>query len=361
MEKRKKIVHVTHTFYPVVGGIEKSIYEIAIRQQAKYDVTVLTSSKVPDDNYKMKVEKLRSIRLFNMPDLTIPLESSKVLKEADIVHYHSQNSLFSIKLMMKGENVIFTLMAIDSLYNHPNFVIRLFSPLYSKITMNKVLSNSKKLLVKNTRDLRILKEKYNRDAFLVPEGVDDIFFTYPKSNRFIERIGDEYILYIGRLHKLKGVEVLLRAAKMLNSKIVFIGPGDINIYRKMAEKLDVDKKCVFLGYVDDKTKIEAIDSASFIVIPSISEYVEAFSITLSEAWSREKAVIATEVGSLRYRIINGVNGILVPPNDPISLAQAANNLLNDRRLAEKMGKEGRKEVVTWDYVVELLDKIYWGA
>jgi glycosyltransferase involved in cell wall biosynthesis len=359
LEERKKIIHIIHSFYPIIGGIEKSVYEIAIRQNRKYDVTIITSSIVPKAEIGLKIVRLKSIRLFNMPDLTIPIQRTKIIKEADIIHYHSQNSLFSVMLLSNKRNNVFTLMAVDSLYDHPNKIIRALSPIYSRATMDKVIKNAKKLIVKNLRDLKILKEKYGKNAYLVPEGVDDIFFSLEKSDSFIERIGEDYILYIGRLHRLKGVEVLIKAAKYINSKIVFIGPGDINTYKKMAERLGVENKCVFLGYVDDITKIRAIDSASLIVIPSISDYAEAFSITLSEAWSREKAVVASSVGSLKYRIINGVNGILVPPGDYISLANEVNNLLNNRKLAEKMGKEGKKEVINWDNVVKLLDKVYW--
>ncbi|ACP49283.1 glycosyl transferase group 1 [Sulfolobus islandicus Y.N.15.51] len=359
MEKREKIVHVIHSFYPIIGGIEKSIYEIAIRQKEKYDITIITSSKVPKAELGLTVERLKSIRFFNMPDLTLPIQRSKILSDADIVHYHSQNSLFSVMLLNKNDNNVFTLMAINGLRNHPNKIIKLLSPLYLTITMNKVLYDSKKLIVKNLGDLKILREKYKRDAYLVPEGVNEIFFSTPRSNTFIEKIGDEYILYIGRLHKLKGIDVLIKASKLINSRIVFIGPGDISLYRKMAQTLGVDKKCIFLGYVDDLTKIQAIDSSSLVVIPSISDYVEAFSITLSEAWSREKAVVGSAVGSLKFRIINGVNGVLVPAGDHITLAEEINKLLDNKKLAEKMGKEGRKEVISWNDVVKLLDKVYW--
>ncbi|ARM74644.1 glycosyltransferase family 4 protein [Acidianus manzaensis] len=359
MEEGEEIVHVTHSFYPVVGGIEKAIYETARRQARKYKVTVITSSYVPEYNFdNINVIRVKSLRFLNMPDLTIPLQRINLYGRNAIFHFHSQNSLFSYSLLKKANNV-FTLMAIDSLKSHPNFLIRFFSPLYSSITMKKVLKLSNKLIVKNKRDFNLLKEKYGREAYLVPDGIDDLFFTQPKDYSFKDKIGSDYVLYIGRLHPLKGVDLLIKASKYINAKIVFIGPGNIEYYMKFSKAQHVEEKCVFLNFVDDKTKISAIDSAEAVVIPSLSDYVEAFSIVLSEAWSREKPVIASNVGSLKYRIKNNENGILVEPNER-ELANAINYIIENKEVGRKLGVKGRENINSWDEVVQMLEKIYWG-
>jgi glycosyltransferase involved in cell wall biosynthesis len=367
VEKGKEVVtHVIHTFYPVIGGIEKVIYETAKRQSKKYSVYVVTSDKNKGkvENEKFIVRELKSIRLFNMPDLTLPLGYDEVLDHSDILHFHSQNSLFSVSLLRKAvkskAKKVFTLMSVDSLKDHPNLLIRLFSPLYSKYTMDVVLSLSDVLIVKNERDRKILRENYYKDAFLVPDGIDDIYFTQPKDEKFKDEKmnGEDYVLYVGRLHKLKGVDVLIKASRFLDIKVVFIGPGDLEYYRRLAKKEGVSNKCIFLGYVEEKEKISAIDGSSAVIIPSISHYVEAFSLVLSEAWSRGKPVVASRVGSLTYRIKDGINGILVKPNDPKDLAEGVKKILGNKELAKKISYEGRKEVTSWDEVISLLDGIY---
>ncbi|AWR93976.1 glycosyltransferase family 4 protein [Acidianus brierleyi] len=354
MEKGEKIIHVVHSFYPVVGGIEKAVYEVAKRQSKKYDVTIITSSQVPNGKDDLHVVRIRSVRPFGMPDLTIPLIIPD-LSEAKVVHYHSQNSFFSYRILSKHDNNVFTIMALNSLKSHPNPVIKILSPIYSQILIKRVLKYSKRLIVKNERDKVMLEEIYGKESYIIPDGVDDMFFTVPKTSSFKEKIGGDYVLYIGRLHPLKGVNVLIKASKKINSKVVFIGPGDVNKYEKIAQKEGVKDKCIFMNYVDDLTKIAAIDSSKAVIIPSISDYVEAFSIVLSEAWSREKTVIASSVGSLPYRISNGIDGILVRPNDPEILAETVNQVVeNDINL----GKEGRRKVLNWDNVTEMLEKVY---
>ena len=66
--------------------------------------------------------------------------------------------------------------------------------------------------------------------------------------------------------------------------------------------------------------MDLIDLSDLIVIPSLSDIVEAYSLVASEAWARGKWVIASNVGALKYRVKDGVNGYLCRPGDPIDLA-----------------------------------------
>ncbi|NON61715.1 glycosyltransferase family 4 protein [Acidianus sp. RZ1] len=361
MEKGKemKIVHVVHSIYPVIGGIEKAVFEIAYRQSKKHEVTIVTSSKVDKKVPDIFTEKIKSIRILGMPDLTLPLGKAKAIAEADIVHYHSQNSLFAIKLLNKNKNNIFTVMALNSLKTHPNPIIRKLSPFYSRYTLGKVLKYSKTIIAKNQGDVSELR-KLGREAYLVPDGLEEIYFKKKIEHQFRDKLGYDYVIYVGRLHRMKGIDVLLKAAKLIKSNILFIGPGNIYEYKEMAMKLGVEKKCNFMGTVDEMTKIDAIDSAQLLIVPSISDYAEAFSIVLSEAWSRKKAVVASSVGSLKYRVKHMVNGLLVPPNDPIKLAEAVNFMIDNPEISREMGEKGNDDGVSWDFVANTLESIYEG-
>jgi glycosyltransferase involved in cell wall biosynthesis len=61
--------------------------------------------------------------------------------------------------------------------------------------------------------------------------------------------------------------------------------------------------------------------ADVVVIPSLSDIVEAYSIVASEAWARKKPVVAYSVGALKYRVKNGINGYLARPMDQKELAE----------------------------------------
>jgi glycosyltransferase involved in cell wall biosynthesis len=139
---------------------------------------------------------------------------------------------------------------------------------------------------------------------------------------------------------------------------VIVGPGDQRPYRELANRLGVGRNVVLTGFVSEEVKIGALDASTALVLPSISNYVEAFSLAITEAWARGKPVVASAVGEIPYRVRHMVNGLLVPPRNPKALADAILQLIRDRRLGEKLGAEGRGRVITWGKVIDELLKLY---
>lgn len=132
----------------------------------------------------------------------------------------------------------------------------------------------------------------------------------------------------------------------------FIGPDDgyLKDTLDLAERLKVRNRVYILGYLDEETKIAAIDSAVALVNPSMADHVEVYSIVLSEAWAREKPVIASNIGELTYRVRQNVNGILVPPSNPKLLAEAMMNLIITSKDSEQMGRSGKATVFPWERI-----------
>jgi glycosyltransferase involved in cell wall biosynthesis len=264
-----------------------------------------------------------------------------------------------------GVKTVMHFMAVDALHDHPNPLIRTLGPLYSRWILKKAIQLSDVKLVRSLRDHELLERKYGIRAIYIPDGVPRWFISYRYSGRmFRERynLDGDFILYVGRLHPLKGVDVLIRAMpyvrKHVDLKLVVIGPGDQRPYRELAEKLGVKDHIVFLGYVDEETKIGAIDGSLGVVIPSVSSYVEVYPMAISEAWARGKPVIATSVGGIPYRVRHLVNGLLVPPRDPKSLAEAVITLANDKTLSTRLGNIGKSSIMTWDEIANKITEIY---
>ncbi|HIQ10710.1 MAG TPA: glycosyltransferase, partial [Pyrodictium sp.] len=141
-------------------------------------------------------------------------------------------------------------------------------------------------------------------------------------------------------------------------RFVFIGPGDAEPYKALAKRLGVENYVIFLGFVDEETKLAALDASTCLVLPSICDYVEVYPMVISEAWARRRAVIASSVGGIPYRVKHMVNGLLVPPKDHRKLAKAILTLLQDKSLAKKLGERGFRKVLTWDLVASILLKLY---
>jgi len=370
-----RIVHVYLHYWPVVGGLENVVRALA-EGMAKlgHEIHVITSTYGAQGRPReeeidgVQIHRAKSIRL-GYPDLTYPLEyPTHLLKSADVVHGHSQNSLFTVKMIEKakefGVKTVMHFMAVDALDDHPNMLIRWLGPHYARNLLRKALAITDVPLARSLRDQQLLK-KYGVEAEHVPDGIHSWFIAHRHSgDDFREKYGiyDDYVLYVGRLHPLKGIAVLIHAMAYIKEQkgpdLVVIGPGDRASYVSLAERLGVDGKVHFLGFVDEETKIGAIDAATAVVIPSINNYVEVYPMAITEAWARGKPVIAAKVGGIPYRVRHMENGVLVPPRDPKALAEAIMLLANDKELAKKLGAEGRRDVHTWEEIIEALMHIY---
>lgn len=372
-----KIVHVFHHYWPVVGGLENAVKALA-EEQARlgHEVHVVTSAYGTERRPReeeiggVHVHRVKATRL-GYPDLTLPREYPDVLKDADVVHGHSHNSMFSVKMVeqakRRGARTAMYFMAVDSLRDHPNPLVRTLGPIYAGNNLRKAMKAANIKLVKSMRDAKILKEKYGvDDVIYVPDGVDERIVSAPNmAEKFREKYGvvDSFVVYIGRLHPMKGVHVLIKAMSFVvkevrDAKAVLAGPGDQRPYRELAERLGLRNAVMFLGYIDEDEKIATLDASTALVLPSLSDYVEVFSIVTSEAWARRRPVIASAVGEMPYRLRHMENGILVPPRDPKALADAIAMLLSDKGLAEKLGANGIKEVRTWGEIAKEVLELY---
>jgi glycosyltransferase involved in cell wall biosynthesis len=371
-----RITHIHHYYSPVVGGLERVVQFLAEELvKLGHEVHVITTTIGAEGRPREEVingvyvHRVKGYRL-GYPDLTYPSEYPyKVLRNSDIIHGHGQNSLFVVRMVEKAKEIgvktVMHFMAIDALHDHPNPLIRTLGPLYSRWILKKAVQLSDVKLVRSLRDHGLLERKYGIRAIYIPDGVPRWFISYRYSGHmFRERynLDGDYILYIGRMHPLKGIDVLIRAMpyvrKHVDLKLVVIGPGDQRPYRELAEKLGVKDHIVFLGYVDEETKIGAIDGSLGVVIPSVSSYVEVYPMAISEAWARGKPVIATSIGGIPYRVKHLVNGLLIPPRDFKALAEAIITIASDKELGTKLGSEGMKSILTWDEIAVKIVRIY---
>lgn len=136
----------------------------------------------------------------------------------------------------------------------------------------------------------------------------DIVVDAPVSN---------YLLYFGRLSPEKGLNTLLEAATLTKSELKFAGVGpEENSLRALAASKGV--KVDFLGFKEGQELKEIIMGAQAIVLPSI--WYENMPLSLLEALSLGKPVIASEIGGMPEMIINGKNGWLFKPGDAQDLA-----------------------------------------
>jgi glycosyltransferase involved in cell wall biosynthesis len=153
------------------------------------------------------------------------------------------------------------------------------------------------------------------------------------------------IVCIGRLDFVKGQDVLIRACSLLprnlgDAQLELIGEGSQHhALRHLARAHGLEGRCIFSGNLPPSEVLRKVASAAVAIVPSRSE---AFGFVAVEAMAVGTPVVVSNVGGLREIVDNGVSGLLVPPDDPDSLASAIGLLLSNKELSARIGRQGRQ-------------------
>ena len=150
--------------------------------------------------------------------------------------------------------------------------------------------------------------------------------------------------FSGRMIPRKGLHTLLEALSKLNNKdwVLWIeGDGlEIETYKKLAKELDIDNRCVFLGFCQYDMHSYLIRSADIVVVPSLED---RWGIVVDEGLQLGKAVVSSDAtGSGFDRIKNNENGIIFHAGSVDELFKALKILLNDITLRKTLGENAGK-------------------
>lgn len=160
------------------------------------------------------------------------------------------------------------------------------------------------------------------------------------------------ILHVGRLERVKGVAVLAQAIPQVvkqnaNVRFVFIG-DDLRTARGTSQRAELETFLEHAGARDQVTFLSGIDHASLLewyaradicVVPTLN--YESFSYTCAQAMAFGKPVVASGIGGIPETVEDGVSGLLVPPGDAETMADALLRLANDAGLRAQMGAAGK--------------------
>jgi len=165
------------------------------------------------------------------------------------------------------------------------------------------------------------------------------------------------ILFVGRLTKAKGVDILLKAINILKEnyqkeiKAAIVGKGYLEEELKgLVKELGIGEEVEFLGVRRDIERL--MKSTQVFVLPS---RWEGLPLTILEAMSSRASIIATRVGGIPEVIEHEKEGILISPEDPEALAKAITELLKDEELRIKLGINAFKKVKE-KYSIEIYTK-----
>ena len=173
------------------------------------------------------------------------------------------------------------------------------------------------------------------------------------------------LLFIGRIHKIKGLDLLVDGFEELiktnnekNIKLAIVGPDDgfETELENIIQKKGLSQKIILTGPLYKKEKQEALVDCDIFVMPS--QY-ESFTTSGLEAMACEKPLVLTKNNHIHDWVQNNVG--LSCDYDKNSLKEALEKLINDEQLKEQFGKEGRRlveEKYNWDVIDNQILSIY---
>jgi len=172
------------------------------------------------------------------------------------------------------------------------------------------------------------------------------------------------VAYVANLVPIKGHEYYLMAAakvlKKCKANFYVVGDGPRRGYlKRLAYKLGIQDDVIFTGRIHWPQIYYVLSNiVDICVSASLSEN---FPFYLLECMAAKKPIVATSVGGVPEMIVDGVNGYLVQPKDPVSMANAILKLINDPDKAKEMGFRGRRiveEQFNMGVAISKLENIY---
>lgn len=172
---------------------------------------------------------------------------------------------------------------------------------------------------------------------VVPLGID-----LPGATRAVAHASERRsVLYVGRLVREKGVVELLNAFGRIDAadaELVFVGDGPMRRQLEdAARKLRVGDRIRFVGAVPNADVATYLARARVVVVPS---WFEERGRVVLEAMANGAPVVAARTGGIVESVRDGIDGVLVPPRDPMALASAMARVLEDDALAASLSAAG---------------------
>lgn len=369
-----KILQITSSFYPVIGGQEKVVFETSkCLVDLGHEVTILTTDlfcedqNLPSEELKEGIKIVRLKNKFSLKGYGFSSEAvnwlKKNWKEYDIVHSHGYNRFLSEYALFYLRNKIPTVFSAHGfIHTKKNYLFKILHD----ATLGKFVRYACKCTALTKLDfneyfkLGVQKE----NVFDLPNGVDVEKFSNPNKKCVTSlkkkfNLRGKTLVYTGRIHKSKGLNHVIEAIKDLDCKLLLVGQdaGHKQELIELSKKLNIEKKVIFAGCLPDEEFIAAYYASDIFVL--FSEW-EGFGIVAIEAMAAGKPLIVSDRGSLPFVVNDGKEGYVVPFENKALLKVKISELLVDPNVRKKLGEMGKNNSkrYSWGQIVRNLETIY---
>lgn len=348
-----RILQINKLYYPVTGGIERVVQQVAEGLKNQTDMKVL----VCREKGKKTVEIINGIKvyragsfgiLFSMPlSPSFIIQLRRLSKDRDVLHFHMPFPLGDIAYILSGYKGKVVVWWHSDIVRQKK-LMKIYAPIMKKfLDRVDVIVVATQGHIEGSDYLSAYRDKCVVIPYGVEKSIEKEAYRYlstktsnDKDNKAVN------MLFVGRLVYYKGCEILIKAfSKINNAKLTIIGSGELENKLKLEViKLDIQDKVQFIGNVSEYELQKAYEKCDVFILPSIVKS-EAFGLVQLEAMVYGKPVINTNLPSgVPYVSLDKITGITVPPNDVQALTEAMNWMVEHEEERLEMGRKARERV-----------------
>ena len=334
-----RILHLAKYYWPRSGGRERVVQGLAegaaqLGHEAEVYAVETTWDWSKKRRHKHNVTRAFSFGAVGSQELA-PGYLTAAWKSADIIHVHHPHSLADLACLLRLRRT--PLVVTQHQDARPG-------PIAPRLA-HRTLKRAGAIVVPSSSHMALCRELvgFESKVEVIPFGIDEqrwMEVPPPPGGKPARAI------FVGRLVRWKGVDLLLRALQQTEDvELDIVGHGPEAPYLKtLAKALAITDRVRFFGEFPDEDLPFRMAAADFLVLPSVSVN-EMFGLVAIEAMAAGRPVITTDLPSgVRDVNVAGETGFVVPLRDVDALAGAIQTLAADPGLVRKMGEAGRRRV-----------------
>lgn len=348
-----RILHVYKTYLPeTLGGVEQVIYNLCEGTRASGHVAdVFVSGPVPalrevQVGRQRVFQARRTVQLFSTPLSSEMMRDLPTLARGyDLIHYHFPWPFADLLQLRLGGGRPYVVTYHSDIVKQQRL-----SRLYRPLLMNRFLAGAARVVATSETYVAsspVLRSLEHPPA-VVPLGIPPPDRPTPDQApegpavRAVLSDPSPFFLFVGVMRYYKGLDVLVRAAAQVQSRVVIAGDGpERGRIEALGQSLGVSN-LRFVGPVTEGDKWMLLDRALAFVLPS-HRRSEAFGVSLLEAAALYRPLISCEIGTGTSEVDrDSETGLVVPPGDPRALAAAMRKMENDPEAAAAMGNRAAR-------------------
>lgn len=352
-------------FYPIYGGVEKVMFDLAIGLSKRgHQCDMLCSSldnEMEDVIINENCKIIRTKSIFKIAATTISpsmiFKLRQICNDYDIIHIHHPDPMAGIALFFSGFRGKVILHWHSDIYKQKK-LLYLYLP-FQKWLINRadVIVGTTPVYIKNSSFLKHVQYK----TTYLPIGIDQFI----PNQESVENIQKSYpnkkiIFSVGRLVEYKGYKYLIDAAKYLDDDYVILIAGNGPLKNELQKNIienGLSDKVKLLGFISNEEKYAYFEACKIFCLSSIQKN-EAFAIVQIEAMSCSKPVVSTNIIGSGVPWVNkhGESGIVVDTENGLEIANAITQICEDKQIYKQLCSQAKNRYETLFTKHNMMDK-----